>query len=190
LVKLYLLPVSMKKILLIIISIFFCYQIASANDNVNIISPGIKMGYVFGKYGGFTIGIEVSYVNWVKPFIGIGPTLNIDYFNKTLKIHLNAEVVSIVGGIAAGPTLVLKHGNWYWGYNFCLFAGLQYYLFFNYTNIYNFKFEEVGAFLKYPLINNAISLKSGPVELILPGERNCNLLPDLVLYTFDGSEII
>ncbi len=143
----------MKKILLIFLFIF-AFQFVKASDNSGLFSPGIKLGYAFGDHGGFIFGIELSYVFGVANYIGSGPVLNIDYFNKTLKIHLNAEVVSIVGGIAAGPTLVLKHGNWYWGYNFCLFAGLQYYLFFNYTNIYNFKFEEVGAFLKYPLINN------------------------------------
>jgi len=150
----------MKKILLIIISIFFCYQIASANDNVNIISPGIKMGYVFGKYGGFTIGIEVSYVNWVKPFIGIGPTLNIDYFNKTLKFHLNAELVSFAG-FSVGPSLILKDKNWRWGYNGSVFVGMHIYLFYNFTNIGKVKFEESGLLFKAPIyITGEVNIKN------------------------------
>ena len=88
----------------------FSIQFAFATDNVNIISPGIKLGYVFGKHGGFTVGVEVSYVNWIKPFIGIGPTLNIDYFNKTLKFHLNAELVSFAG-FSVGPALIFKDKN-------------------------------------------------------------------------------
>lgn len=144
--------VPMKKILLIYFLIFG-YQITNAdpNDNVSLISAGFKMGYVFGEHGGFVWGIEISYVNWVVPFVGVGPTLNVDYFNKTLKLHLNAEAVTLAG-ISVGPTLILKDKNWAMGYNFSFFAGLQHYLFYNFTNMGKVKYDEFGVFFKQPIL--------------------------------------
>lgn len=138
----------MKKLLIIFL---FAFQFVKAADNSGIFSPGIKLGYAFGEHGGFICGVELSYVFGLANFVGSGPVLNIDYFNKTLKIHLNAEIVPFIGGFAAGPTLVLKESEWYWGYNFSLFLGLQFYLFYNYTNIYKYKFEETGFLFKAPI---------------------------------------
>lgn len=142
----------MKKILLICLLIYGIH-IAKAHpsDNVSFISAGFKLGYVFGDHGGFVWGIEVSYVNWVVPMVGVGPTLNVDYFNKTLKIHLNAEAVTLVG-IAIGPTLLLNNKKWHWGYNFSFFAGLQHYLFYNFTNMGKVKLDEFGIFFKQPIL--------------------------------------
>jgi hypothetical protein len=123
-----------------------------------VFSPGIKLGYNFSAHGGFTYGIELSYVNLVEGgvftplgLLSYGPVLNIDRFNKITRIHLGIEAASLIG-VCVGPTLVINDNKFTWGYSVIPFVGLFVYLYYNYTYVEGKRFEEIGTYLKCPIL--------------------------------------
>jgi hypothetical protein len=135
--------------LLIIVFLLNCATL-SANDNISFLSPGIKLGYVFGNNGGFVIGFELSYVYWSQ-MVAVGPVFNIDSFNGTIKLHFGLEALSIVG-VDLGPTLVIKNGQSRWGYSVIGFGGFLIYPYYCYTSIGNNSYDEIGSYFKLPIL--------------------------------------
>ncbi len=87
-------------------------------NNRYFLNPGIKLGYTFGDHGGFTYGLEISYVQisgYNLAGLSVGPVFNIDFFDGMTRIHLGVEgtlgQTAAGAGLFAGPTLILKDGK-------------------------------------------------------------------------------
>ena len=146
-----------QRILVVLILANFAF--ANAQTTLSIFSPGIKLGYTFGDPGGFTYGVELSYVEMVnhQPYHGLpygfsyGPVFNLDRFDGVTRLHLGFETVLGVG-LCIGPTLVIQDGRQHWGYSVIPFIGLIVYPYYNFTSAGDFRFNEVGSYLKFPIL--------------------------------------
>ena len=121
------------------------------------ISPGIKLGYTFGQGGGFTTGIEVSYIVW-RNELPMAVVLNIDLCGREekleyQKIHLGWQISHVVG-IEAGPTIIWDDGGASLGMTVTPFAGLVFpYGYYSYTLDFagGRQRNEAGLLLKMPV---------------------------------------
>lgn len=119
------------------------------------ISPGIKLGYTFGPKGGFTFGLELSFIKWVNEEYMYGLVMDIDFCKDRKKFHVGGEI-GYIYGIDLGPTIIWEsdENNSDWGLTFTpYFGAIIPYLYLSYT--YRFgkgaSIYELGLFLKKPI---------------------------------------
>lgn len=129
---------------------------AGGPDIKAIITATLKLGYSFGKDGGFTSGLELSVIYISKnDQINFGNSFSIDFNEARTKIHIGIQAYyTIIAGIDVGPTLsisrITKEASL--GYSITPFAGLLLYPYFSYTDLLtDDKIYEVGGFLRVPL---------------------------------------
>jgi hypothetical protein len=124
-----------------------------AAGDYRFISPGVKLGYTFGKQGGFTGGFEVSYIVWYKN-TAHAAVLVVDLQEKMAKYHVGYQISSFAG-IELGPTLVLKtDGKPDLGWTATPFIGAVVpYLYYSHTFMFSPEkdIDETGLLLKLPL---------------------------------------
>lgn len=135
--------------------LFNC-SILNAFDNISFLSPGLKLGYVFGKDGGFVYGFELSYVYWINSApipLAAGPVFKIDFFNGTTKTHIGFEALNLVG-IGFGPTYISNEKFSGWGFSVIGFGGLLIYPYYNFTSVGGKNFDEVGSYFKLPILTS------------------------------------
>jgi hypothetical protein len=119
------------------------------------VSPGLKMGYRFGKRSEVTIGVELSVARWNKSFYS-GWAAGIDYcFRKTgdNSVSIRAEVQGgpTVFGISTGPVLMMTGSTIDPGWTATAWTLLfvMPYAGFTYTSTFRLE-NEAGLFLKAP----------------------------------------
>ena len=116
------------------------------------LSVGAKLGYAFGKQGGFTWGGEASYI-WFRdiddPPRGI--VFDLDGNGRMTKLHTGFEVVSFAG-LEAGPTVVFEDDGTRAGLTLTSFAwavvAMPYY---SHTFVPGPDIPEAGVYIKYPI---------------------------------------
>ncbi|MBK7103791.1 MAG: hypothetical protein IPH62_00705 [Ignavibacteriae bacterium] len=146
----------MKKLIILFIIISFPNIYGGQfPKHLNIISPGIKLGYAFGENGGFVYGFEVSYISVDQDRIwNYGSVLSYDIGRNYQKLHIGIEGFLYFGGVDFGPTLLLERENIYYGYSITPFLGLLIYPYFTYSKIWNLDentIYELGGYGKIPL---------------------------------------
>jgi len=129
-------------LLLIICSTSFADLIAGAYY-----SPGIKIGYQFGRFGGFTIGFENSIVGaffYGMPYAGIVGGVGVNVNQKEFIGYWEIESGFTPLGIALG-------GEWYKGYHGSIrvFGGTL--AFISYKHLFRTHINEFSLIGKVPL---------------------------------------
>lgn len=127
----------------------------SADDRF--ISPGIKIGYTFGKGGGITFGAEVSYIVWEEKFAK-AIVLNYDFctrdtLNLYNKLHIGCQISGVVGA-EAGPTIIFRNDEVEYGMTATAFAGIGVpFIYGSYTIASKRKSNigESGLLIKFPV---------------------------------------
>lgn len=115
------------------------------------LSVGAKLGYAFGKQGGFIWGGEASYT-WFKdiddPPRGI--VFDLDGNGRMTRLHAGVEVAS-VAGVEAGPTVVFDEDGVRAGLTLTSFAWFIVVMpYYSHTFLPGPDIPEAGAYLKYP----------------------------------------
>ena len=138
-------------ILLLAIS-FLCSFGCAAQTRDWYINPGIKLGYVFGKDGGFNFGIEIS-VTTTRDNNGhdtYGALISFESFHDKEVAHIGFEVFpNIWYGFSMGPSLVFSSENSDIGIATTIFGGAFILPYYRYTYLPSSPdFHEVGSYLK------------------------------------------
>ena len=144
----------MGKILLAIVLGFLLFAEVPGQIR-SFLSPGVKLGYAFGKNGGFIWGVEISYVfqNNKKWIYGI--VLSNDNINDANFFHLGFETGYNFAGIELGPIFLISNKEGFsfskskLGFSSLLYAGgfvIPYYRFTYIPDFYSI--QEAGTFLK------------------------------------------
>jgi len=128
-----------------------------------VVSPGIKLGYTFGKGGGFTFGAEVTML-WrtgadLSAIVAHGPALNVSWTGRG-SFHLRAgwEAVSWFVGIEAGPSLVRNADGTHLGFGVSPWLGALVVPYYTYTYLPDqAPMKEVGTYLKLPICTGCSS---------------------------------
>lgn len=121
------------------------------------ISPGIKLGYTFGKGGGFTFGAEVSYIVWYKnaanAVVLSYDICSQDSAKRLSKLHLGYQLSTAFIGGEVGPTIVWQGTKPQFGATLTPFIGLGAYIYYSYTMVLTQQkdIDEWGFLLKYPI---------------------------------------
>lgn len=153
-----------KHDILLLLCLIIMAMASSAVGDVRFISPGVKLGYTFGKQGGFTGGFEVSYIVWYKN-TAHAAVLVVDLQEKMAKYHIGYQI-SHVAGIELGPTLVLRTDRKPdFGWTTTPFIGAVVpYLYYSHTFMFSPEkdIDETGLLLKLP-----IPLKGHELDLSL-----------------------
>jgi len=114
------------------------------------ISPGIKLGYQFGKDGGFTFGIEMSLTFWERKGPIYGVVVAVDGFKAKYDYHLGLELTNGIG-LEVGPTISERYG-YDLGFRATVFTGLILYPYYCYTYMKkNPNQHQIGTFIKVPI---------------------------------------
>ncbi len=125
-------------------------------------SIGPKLGYTFGKEGGFTGGLEVSYfpsnraLSDQTPPTLFGFTCDLTILpHGRMLIHFGAEglVAAGLAGLDIGPTMVFAEGRLYSAFTFIPFVGVLVYPFYEYTVPFSHlePISTMGVYIKYPI---------------------------------------
>ncbi len=143
----------MKIITIVILVLIFCISrnIVLAKDDIYV-SPGIKLGYQFGKDGGFIFGIEISAVQ-VGKYTAIGGVLDLDFCKDNTMFHIGFQQSALPIGYDLGPSLYFKDSKTYFGYSANIFSGFIAMPFYgiNYFPSEKVTIHEAGSYLKYPI---------------------------------------
>ncbi len=147
---------KMKHKIFILLSVMILGFNISYSQDKAFISPGLKIGYELGDKGGWTIGMEVSYVMDFKNITYLGLVINYDFLNNKHKILLGVEYLLPplpVGGITIGPSILIdKKNNVHFGASVIPFLGLWGYFYYDYSFFYTHQaIENMGLYLKIPL---------------------------------------
>jgi hypothetical protein len=146
----------MKKFILVLLFILSSSITAHCETDATsiFINPGVKLGYTWGKNGGFTWGWEVScsaYRNGTMAYYGV--SIGMDWTKNIRKSYVNLETgVPLFTGISLGPTLITENGRNDVGISFSsyiLFLAMPYYT--QTTRFGHRNIEEVGVYLKMPI---------------------------------------
>lgn len=125
------------------------------------LNPGIKLGYSFGKEGGFVFGFEVSatYFN-EKESTFWGVVFDYDKISTLNRIHIGIEGSKSVFGLDLGPTFAWDENNKYTGFSIIPYTGLFAYPYYNFTWLGGKGvFHEVGSYLKIGIGNTNIKFQ-------------------------------
>jgi hypothetical protein len=155
---------NVRKLLILILLFFFAKSVAFSNKPATL-NIGVKIGVCSPKHGGFFIGPEISYCEYLTkgnyrisdPYFVYGVYFNIDFFmNGKTRINLGLEGQYMpFPGLCIGLSKLSGLDSSYFGFNFLLYHGLLLYPYIGYS-IYpgKDKFFEAGTFLKYPFMLN------------------------------------
>jgi len=114
------------------------------------ISPGIKLGYQFGKDGGFTFGMEMSLTFWERKGPIYGVVVAVDGFRGRYDYHLGLELTNGIG-LEVGPTISGRY-DYDLGFRATVFTGLFLYPYYCYTYMEkNPNQHQIGTFIKVPI---------------------------------------
>lgn len=119
------------------------------------ISPGIKLGYQFGKDGGFTFGVEISYTYLEEEGSVYGPlygiVFDIDGFKGKYDFHLGLEIATPFVGVEVGPTISGRY-DYDLGFTTTVYTGFILYPYYRYTYMQkNSNQHQLGTFIKIPI---------------------------------------
>jgi len=115
------------------------------------ISPGIKLGYQFGKDGGFTFGMEMSLTFWERKGPIYGVVVAVDGFRGRYDYHLGLEVATLAMGIEVGPTISGRY-DYDSGFSTTVYSGFVLYPYYRYTYMKkNPNQHQIGTFIKIPI---------------------------------------
>jgi hypothetical protein len=120
------------------------------------ISPGFKLGYVFGAAGGFTPGIEFSITYWPqsgphneKVFV-IGGCVSIESLPSMTIAHFGLEAGGPLG-LELGPSYTISGKARDAGIGITVYGGVYCIPYFRYTSWHlGSSSSESGTFLKLP----------------------------------------
>ena len=119
------------------------------------VSPGVKLGYVFGQGGGFIMGAEVS-VTRIPEFGGPiwGAFVSIEKTKKATIAHIGIEASGLIG-LSLGPSFIASEEGRSWGVGATMFGGVivMPYLRLTYLNP-QLTIPEWGSFVKLPFSLN------------------------------------
>ncbi len=139
----------MKALVALLLLFVFPQNISIAQRTF--INPGIKLGYQFGKDGGFSFGFETSFTYMGEKGFFYGAVFAIDRFQRKNYIHIGLEVATPFVGLEVGPTF-LNGTEPDIGFGATIYTGLGLYPYFRYTNMkINPDVYELGTFLKLPV---------------------------------------
>lgn len=133
-----------------------------------VISPGIKLGYIFGgEGGGFTYGAELTMM-WrsgadLSAIVAQGPALNISWSQGgTFQLRPGWQFVSWFIGIEAGPAIVRRDGHTHFGVGVSPWLGAIVVPYYTYTYLIGVPgIHEGGTYLKLPLCTSCEGGGSG-----------------------------
>lgn len=115
------------------------------------ISPGIKLGYQFGKDGGFTFGMEMSLTFWERKGPIYGVVVAADGFRGKYDYHVGLEVATPVMGVEVGPTISGRY-DYAAGFSATVYSGFVLYPYYRYAYIKNNPNQhQIGTFIKVPI---------------------------------------
>lgn len=140
-------------ILLVFIYLLFFTLKSQAAEPDYFFSPGLKIGYQFGEYGGFVFGFDFSVMRTVDYFPNVGAVFSFEKCNGSTKLHLGAQTAHIVG-LDIGPTIHITENKTNYGYSLGLYSLLIVMPFYEYTQMFddkNYSFSQTGVFLKAPI---------------------------------------
>jgi hypothetical protein len=122
-----------------------------------VVSPGFKLGYTFGKGGGFTSGLEVT-VLWrngpdLEAIVAHGPALNLTWRRHgAFDARLGWEAVSWFVGLELGPSLVHDANGTHVGLGISPWLGALVVPYYTYTYLFDgAPMRELGSYFKLPI---------------------------------------
>lgn len=123
------------------------------------VSPGIKMGYAFGKDGGFTFGYELSFV--VVPRGSddsrYGLVIDYDWPKNAKRLHIGLEYIYRYTGVDVGPSFIWEEGKQTTGLSIIPFGCPELLIpYYQYTLMpgSHADFHDAGMYLKFPVTKN------------------------------------
>jgi hypothetical protein len=143
---------KVKHIIIFMVFLSSFTSIFSQSMEGTFISPGIKIGYEFGKNSGFTFGLEVSYIMMDDNIFYKGLVINYDFLRNKQKLFFGVEGGFLFFGAAIGPSILIdKRNNLHFGGSIIPFFGLVGYLYYDFSFFYGYKsIQNLGLYLKYP----------------------------------------
>jgi|JI8StandDraft_1071087.scaffolds.fasta_scaffold64284_2 hypothetical protein len=141
---------------LVVFGMLACTPKVSAFDGMVNFNPGVKLGYTFGKQGGFTFGFEVSLTtNFTNKQIGVwsGVVLDVDFCEDWTRIHTGFEASALGVGCDVGPSFILRNDTISYGVSIIPFLGVVAYPYYNYSYFENgLELHEVGSYFKLSMM--------------------------------------
>jgi hypothetical protein len=122
-----------------------------------VISPGVKLGYVFGDGGGWSFGVEVTVLRRtgadLSAIVAHGPAVNIGWSRGgVFYARVGWEAVSWFAGVEGGPTLVRTRDGMRVGLTVSPWIGAIVVPYYAHTWLLGDRsIREVGTYLKLPL---------------------------------------
>ncbi len=116
---------------------------------------GPKLGYTFGKNGGFTWGIEFTYFLPIKNYdYRFGITFDYTAWGPSnVSFHLGGEVlVDDAVGIDIGPTVAFIRNRTSIGVSGIVFGGIVAYPYYEYLILPENDYSSIGTYIKFPVI--------------------------------------
>ncbi|MBI3259435.1 MAG: hypothetical protein HYZ54_08195 [Ignavibacteriae bacterium] len=125
-------------------------------------NPGIKLGYSFGKNGGFVWGLEFSVTTVISRSYNqgllIGAVVDIDFCRNWRRVHFGIEsspfgIDYLCAGIDIGPSITTIDTHTYYGFSVIPYLGAGAYPYFNYTftGKDSLGLFELGSYIKIPI---------------------------------------
>lgn len=137
------------KFLLLALIIFFLSTGIYAQVFVN---PGIKLGYAFGKEGGFVFGWEIS-VTFLGDYMIWGIVADYDTIKDLNRFHLGIECSRAGIGLDVGPSFAWENEKSYAGFSIIPYGGLLVYPYYNYSYFWKRgSIHEIGSYFKLTFV--------------------------------------
>ncbi len=142
----------MKYLFNILVCLLLFLFDVKANDNPIYFNPGIKLGYQFGKNGGFIYGFEVSLTTYGPNGGLVGFVSNIDFCKGNTKLHFGLQASTLVG-IEIGPTVYFEDKNIYYGITTAAFGYIFILPYYEFSYIFDkdITINQLGIFGKLPI---------------------------------------
>jgi len=126
-------------------------------------NPGVKLGYAFGKDGGFISGVELSLTTTLDNQRGAwGILFSLEKCRSYTMLHFGGEIFpNSPIGFSFGPSLIRQNDKNEFGASATLFGGALILPYYRYTYRHSLTdINELGAFLKWfvPLQKENFSL--------------------------------
>ncbi len=130
--------------------LFILLGLAASASAQTFISPGVKIGYVFGEKGGLVTGVELSVVKWTTgSYRGI--VLALDAINDVTSYHIGAELGQGPVGVCIGPVIRSGKGATDVGLRVTPYGGLLLIPYYNFQLFRGWQTtQDIGAYVKLP----------------------------------------
>lgn len=130
--------------------LFILSGLTASASSQTFISPGVKVGYLFGDKGGLVTGIEISVVKWADGNYR-GVVFDVDALNDITSYHVGAEFGQKLGGVSIGPVIRSGKVTTDFGLRVTPYSGLIVIPYYNFQLFCDRQTtHEIGAYVKFP----------------------------------------